>query len=134
MNRTLIIAAAVAGALVSASAAAQPPIDSDMKVAYSHRCDDGYAALELSAEQRAKLADIEREFQARQSQAVDRMHGQEVDMHDLFGPGAVDEATARKGYQAMADAHKEMFEAQLEARKRVDGVLTPEQREQLRRR
>lgn len=132
MNRTSIITAAVAAALVSISAAAQPPIESEMKVAYSHRCDDGFATLGLSAEQRAKLADIERDFQAKQWLAMEKMHGQELHMHDLFGSDGIDEGTARKSYQAMSDAHKEMFETLLEARKRVDGVLTPEQREQLR--
>ena len=33
----------------------------------------------------------------------------------------------------MAATQKAMFEAQLDARKKVDGVLTAEQREQLRR-
>jgi Spy/CpxP family protein refolding chaperone len=31
----------------------------------------------------------------------------------------------------MAAAHKQMFETRLEARKRIDAVLTPEQRKQL---
>jgi len=31
----------------------------------------------------------------------------------------------------MAAAHKEMFETMLDARKRIDSVLTPEQRKQL---
>jgi len=54
-------------------------------------------------------------------------------MYQAYGPGAIDEKAARKAYQQMADLRKEMFDAQLEARKKMDAVLTPEQREQLRR-
>jgi len=61
------------------------------------------------------------------------MHEQGYHMHGMFGPGALDEAAARKAFQAMAETQKAMFEMQLEARKKIDAVLTPEQREQLRR-
>ena len=33
----------------------------------------------------------------------------------------------------MTEAHKQMFETSLDARKRIETVLTPEQREQMRR-
>jgi Spy/CpxP family protein refolding chaperone len=39
---------------------------------------------------------------------------------------------ARKAYAAMADAHKQMFDIRLDARKRIESVLSQEQREQLR--
>ena len=52
-------------------------------------------------------------------------------MFEAFGPGAVDEKAARKAYESMADAQKQMFEASLQMRKKIDGVLTPEQREQM---
>jgi Spy/CpxP family protein refolding chaperone len=43
----------------------------------------------------------------------------------------VPEQAARKAYDASAALHKQMFENHLEAQKRIDSVLTPQQREQV---
>jgi Spy/CpxP family protein refolding chaperone len=53
-------------------------------------------------------------------------------MYGMFSPG-IDEADARKAFQTMTETHKAMFEMQLDARKKIDAVLTKEQRDQLRR-
>lgn len=145
MKRILISAAVAAAAILVVPAAAQGPLmgpgwmghgmmggygmGSGMMWGY---LPGGYAALDLSAEQRTRLGHVERDISLKQWQLMKKMHDQDFHMHDFLG-AAVNEDTARKGYQAMADAHKEMFEALLEGRKRIDAVLTPEQREQLRR-
>lgn len=90
-----------------------------------------YGGINLSDEQRAKIDEIQREASRKQWDLMGKMHERGFDMHQLFAPGKSDDAAARKAYQSMADAHKQMFEAALEARKRIDGVLTTEQREQL---
>ena len=54
-------------------------------------------------------------------------------MHGSSGPGPLDEAAARKSFPSMQALQKEMFELSLGAHKRIDAVLTAEQREQLRR-
>ena len=90
-----------------------------------------YGGINLSDEQRTKIDEIQREASRKQWDLMGKMHEQRFDMHQLFAPGKSDDAAARKAYQSMADAHKQMFEAALEARKRSDGVLTTEQREQL---
>jgi Spy/CpxP family protein refolding chaperone len=61
------------------------------------------------------------------------MHEQGHHMQGMFGPGALDEAAARKAFQTMQETQKSMFDMQLEARKKIDAVLTMEQRDQLRR-
>lgn len=94
---------------------------------------DPYAALKLSSEQRAQLDDIQREFRRTQQKLMSRMHEQEFHMHDLFALAGADEAAARKSFDAMSAAMKDMFEASLEAGKRINAVLTDEQRKQLRR-
>lgn len=93
----------------------------------------GYAALKLTSEQRAKLDDIQRGLSRKQQELMSRMHEQDFHMHDLFALGSVDENKARKSFDAMTEARKQMFEASLEAGKRMNAVLTPEQREQLNR-
>jgi Spy/CpxP family protein refolding chaperone len=90
----------------------------------------GYG-VDLSAEQRAKIADVQREFARKQWESMDKMHAEGGPMYQAFGPGPFDEKAARNAYQAMADAQKQMFEASLQMRKKIDSVLTPEQREQM---
>lgn len=93
----------------------------------------GLAALNLSDDQRAKIAEIRKDVWGKQRAVMLGMHGQMDQMHEAFDPSKADDAAARKAYDAMAAAHKQMFEANLDARKRIDAVLTAEQREQLQR-
>ena len=86
---------------------------------------------DLSAEQRAKISEIQQEFAQKHWELMGSMHRQGGPMFEAFGPGAVDEKAARKAYESMAEAQKQMFEASLQMRKKIDGVLTPEQREQM---
>jgi Spy/CpxP family protein refolding chaperone len=94
---------------------------------------DAYAGLDLAPEQRRQIADIEQETSKAMWQFMGTMHDQDYRMHGVFGPGAFDEDAARKAYQVMTDTRKAMFELQLQARKKIDAVLTPEQRDRLRR-
>lgn len=89
--------------------------------------------LDLSAEQRAKIAEIRQDISRRQWELMRSMHEQDWHMGDAWRSGSFDEKEARKAFEAMNEAHKKMFEASIEARKRVDAVLTAQQREQLKR-
>lgn len=84
---------------------------------------EAYAGLDLSSEQRKKIAEIQRESGKAQWQLMGTMHQQGYHMYGMFGPG-VDEADARKAFQTMTETRKAMFEMQLEARKMIDAVLT----------
>jgi Spy/CpxP family protein refolding chaperone len=88
----------------------------------------GYAALDLSEDQRKKIDAIQEEVLRKQGELMGAMHAQAGRMHDDFGK---DDAAARAAFDTMATMHKQMFETRLEARKRIDAVLTPEQRKQL---
>jgi len=92
----------------------------------------GYG-LDLSDEQRAKIGEAQQEFAQKHWELMGRMHQQGGPMSYAFGPGAIDEKAARKAYEAMAEAQKQMFELSLQTRKKIDAVLTPEQREQMQR-
>jgi Spy/CpxP family protein refolding chaperone len=141
MKRTLIAAAAVA-ALFSASAWAQMGpgmmgghgsggmgpgmMGPGMMARYGT-----FTGINLSDEQRAKIAAIQEESTREQRELIGKMHEQRHQLHELDSPGKVDDDAARKAYQAMSDARKVMFEISLDVRKRIDAVLTKEQREQL---
>ena len=88
----------------------------------------GYSRLNLTDEQRTKIAAIEEEFGKRQWELMDKMHDQHYDLW------RGDESASRKAYDVMSSARKAMFENSLEARKRIESVLTDEQRKQLQQR
>lgn len=93
----------------------------------------GYWGLDLSADQRKKIEQIQEETANARWQLMGTMHQKGAHMDGMLGWGALNEPEARKAFQSMADAQKAMFELSLDARKRMDAVLTPEQREKLRR-
>ena len=90
-----------------------------------------FAGLDLSPDQRKQIEQIEEETGRAQWQLMGAMHEQGFRMHGLFGPGSLDEAAARKAFDRMTETQKAMFNLALEARKRIDAVLTPEQRARL---
>lgn len=94
---------------------------------------EAYAGLDLSAEQRGKIAEIQQATAKAQWQLMGTMHEQGYRMYGNAGPGAFDEAAARKSFDAMSESRKAMFEMQIDARKKIDAILTPQQREQVRR-
>jgi Spy/CpxP family protein refolding chaperone len=86
----------------------------------------------LSAEQRTKIADIQRDVRKRQWPLMQQMH--ELMWNDgTSEPGALDEQAQRRDYDRVAALQKQMFETMLESRKRIDAVLTPQQREEMQR-
>jgi Spy/CpxP family protein refolding chaperone len=88
----------------------------------------GYEGLNLSTEQREKIAAIEKDASTARFNTMKAMH----DLRwSTFGPNATKEADPRQTYEAMATLRKQMFEANLDTQKRIEAVLTPEQKEQL---
>lgn len=93
------------------------------------------ADLDLSKEQREKIGEIQSEVRRQQSALMRGMQQQEWHMADAWrDDGSFDEQAARKAFDAMTAQRKAMFDLMLDAHKRIDAVLTPAQREQLRRR
>jgi Spy/CpxP family protein refolding chaperone len=92
----------------------------------------GYWGLDLSADQRKKIDQIQDEAANARWQLMGPMHQKGFHMDSMLGGGPFDELEARKAFQAMTDSQKAMFELSLTARKRIDAILTKEQREKLR--
>jgi Spy/CpxP family protein refolding chaperone len=87
--------------------------------------------LDLSADQRSKLAEIHADVERKQWDLMRSMH--ELGWQSGMRGGAFDAAQARKTYDAMAALRKQMFDNALDARQRIDAILTPQQRQQVRR-
>ena len=91
----------------------------------------GYGIPDLTSEQRAKVAEIQKELRTKQWALMRSMHELAFNQGDAYRDGKLDEQAARKAFDAMTDLRKQMFENSLEARKRMDDVLTPQQRKEL---
>ena len=91
----------------------------------------GLANLDLTAEQRAKIEGIQHDFERKQWKLMEGMHELMWQQRDASAGGKFNEKSARQAYDAREQLHKQMFEASLEARKQIDAVLTPEQRQKL---
>jgi Spy/CpxP family protein refolding chaperone len=92
---------------------------------------EAYAGLDLTPDQRKTIADIQAQASKAMWQHMGAMHGQGSHMQGMFGSGPLDEAATRKSFQAMTETQQAMFELQLDARKKVDALLTKDQREKL---
>ena len=92
----------------------------------------GLERLNLSDEQRGKVREVQRDMQRKQHALMASMREARWQAEDAARPGAFDEAAARKNFDSMAAIRKQMFEARLDAHKRMEGLLTKEQRVQLR--
>ena len=93
----------------------------------------GYAGLsDLSADQRKRIDEARQDFWKKQWPLMQQMHSTMWNADQE--PGApFDEQAARRNYESVAALQKQMFDNQIEMRKRIDAVLTPKQREELRR-
>jgi Spy/CpxP family protein refolding chaperone len=91
------------------------------------------APSDLSADQRKALSQVRKDFWDKQWPLMQQMHAV-MSGAGVGDPGAAfDEQAARKAYEATGGVRKQMFENMLEMRKRSDAILTPKQREELRR-
>lgn len=87
--------------------------------------------LDLDKAQREKAREILRDSQRKMHALMGSMHELQWQDEDAAKPGEFDAAAARKRYEAHAAIQKQVFEARLDAHKRMLDVLTREQREQL---
>jgi len=94
----------------------------------------GFMALDrlnLDKAQRGKVTEILRDSQRKTHALMGSMHELRWKEEDRAKSGEFDAAAARKSYDAHAAIQKQMFEIRLDARTRIQEVLTKEQREQL---
>ena len=93
----------------------------------SMRWDD--STLDLTDEQRTGIAEIQKKVRHKPWELMEKMHKQS--WRSGARDGKCDAQAARKTYGDMADMRKQMFENMPDERKRIDSVLTPQQREQI---
>jgi len=88
----------------------------------------GHLPGDLSAEQRAQVDEIALDLRDRQRALMRQMHAYAAPQSG--GASAPDEQAARS---ELARLHREMLENTIAARRRIEALLTPEQRQEWRR-
>src|SRR5665811_863019 len=69
----------------------------------------GGHGLDLTDEQRTKIAEIRNEFSHKQWALMEKMHAPGWRPGDIYRDGKFDEQAARKAYDTRADMRKQMF-------------------------
>ena len=97
---------------------------------------DGYASradLNLTAEQRSKIAKIQNDVRRKHWDLMGKMQDEQAQMNEQYYSDQRDDAPLSKSYRNMSELRQQMFDLSLSARRQIDAVLTQEQRDKLKR-
>jgi Spy/CpxP family protein refolding chaperone len=97
---------------------------------------DGYASsadLNLTAEQRSKIAKIRNDVRRKHWDLMGKMQDEQAHMNEQYNSDQRDDAPLSKSYRDMSELRQQMFDLSLSARRQIDAVLTQEQRDKLKR-
>jgi len=89
------------------------------------------ADLNLTAEQRGKIAKIENDVRRKHWELMGKMQDEQSLMNELDHSDQRDDAALSKSYRNISELRHQMFDISLSARRQIDAVLTKEQREKL---
>jgi Spy/CpxP family protein refolding chaperone len=148
LRRTVSTAvlALISGTIVGASALADPPQDAyshgygmggGMMGGYAMGGDEmlgGYgprADLNLTTEQRSKIAKIQDDVRRKRWDLMGKMQDERSQMNEQFNAEPRDDAALSASYRKMSELRQQMFDLSLVARKQMDAVLSAEQREKM---
>jgi len=92
---------------------------------------DMLATMKLEGEQRSKIAKVFDKLKHDNWLSMGLINDETVKLRDLYDAEKHDAAAIGKVYQAIFDLKRQMIEASIEAENRVDEILTPEQRAQM---
>ena len=95
----------------------------------------GYGAradLNLTADQRSKIAKIQNDVRRKHWDLMGKMHDEQAQMNEQYDSNQRDDAALSKSFRNMSELRQQMFDLSLSARRQMDAVLTAEQRDKLR--
>jgi len=90
-----------------------------------------YRALNLSADQKSKIAPIHKETRAKQWATMGKMMDAQERLQELYDVDKQDAEAINKQYKVIEDLRRQMVDTSVEAHNRINSILTKEQREQL---
>lgn len=89
--------------------------------------------LNLSAEQRGKIAKIQAEVRRKHWDLMGKIQDEQVLMSEYYNAEKRDDAALSASHRKISELRQQMFDSSLQAQKQMDAVLTKEQRDKLRR-
>jgi len=89
--------------------------------------------LNLTREQWDRINAIYEEVGKKQWELTGKMHDEAFKLRELMGSEKRDRSAINNQYKKLQDVRQQRFQAQLDAQEKIDGVLTGEQKERLRR-
>ena len=99
---------------------------SGMMGGYGSRAD-----LNLTAEQRGKIAKIQNDVRRKHWELMGKMQDEQSQMSEQYYSDQRDDAALSKSYRKMSELRHQMFDLSLSARRQIDAVLTTEQRDKI---
>jgi Spy/CpxP family protein refolding chaperone len=85
--------------------------------------------VNLSAEQRGKIAKIQEDARRKQWELMGKMQEEQARMNEQYYSENRDDAALSKDYRRMSDLRHQMFDLSLSTQKQTSAVLTKEQHE-----
>jgi Spy/CpxP family protein refolding chaperone len=90
------------------------------------------SGLDLTDQQQAKIDKIMDETRKAHWALMGAMMDQAAKLRDLYMAPTRDEAAIGEAYKSMGQLRQQIYDSSVDAQKRIDAVLTKEQKEQLR--
>lgn len=91
------------------------------------------AALDLTDAQRAQINKIQDEVRRKNWDVMGKMQDEAATLRDAYAAGKRDRATIIGAYKRIGELRLQRIENAFDAREKIEGILTKEQREQMRR-
>jgi Spy/CpxP family protein refolding chaperone len=92
----------------------------------------GLVALDLSSEQREKIAAIQEENRRKNWNTMGQLRSEQFKLGQMYSADKIDSAAVSEQQKKVDELRRELLKSRLDARNQVAAVLTPEQRKHLR--
>lgn len=92
----------------------------------------GLAALNLSSEQRDKIAAIQEENRRKNWDAMGQMRTEQFKLRQMYNSDKIDSNAVAEQQKKVDELRRQVLKSRVDARNQVAAILTPEQRKQFR--
>ena len=99
---------------------------------WGHGYGNVLSRLDLSADQQEKIARIQEDMRAKNWNTMGQLHTEQFKLRELYSADKPDANAIAEQQKKVDDLRRTMIKSHVDARNQIAGVLTKEQREQLR--
>jgi Spy/CpxP family protein refolding chaperone len=92
----------------------------------------GFGALDLSGEQRDKIAAIQEENRRKNWDTMGQLRSEQFKLRQMYQADKIDSAAVSEQQKKVDELRRQLLKSRVDARNQVSAILTPEQRKHLR--